>query len=119
MRITAIRTHVVGLHFRNAVFVEIETDQGITGISETVMKRRTLTVAQAIAEFGRGLVGQDPRRIEDLWEKMYRDSFWVGGPLHATPISAIDCALWDIAGKRLGEPVYSLLGGPTRDEVLL
>lgn len=117
MLITDIKTHIVNLDFRNAVFVEIHTDAGITGVAETVMKRKTLTVEQSILELKRFLVGKDPTEIEDIWEKLYRDSFWVGGPLHATAISAVDCALWDILGKSLNAPVYKLLGGPTRKSV--
>jgi galactonate dehydratase len=117
MKITDVKTQIVNLHFRNAVIVRIETDQGVTGIAETVMKRKTLAVEQSILELKRYLVGQDPTEIENHWEKMYRDSFWVGGPLHCTSISAIDCALWDILGKSCGLPVHKLLGGPTRKNV--
>ena len=102
------------LDFRNCVLVTVETDAGITGISETVMKRKTLTIEQSILQLRRYLIGKDPTEIEDHWEKMYRDSFWVGGPMHATAISAVDCALWDILAKSVGLPVYKLLGGPTR-----
>ncbi|MCU1258994.1 MAG: hypothetical protein JWO80_1879 [Bryobacterales bacterium] len=117
MRITDLRTTIVNLDFRNAVIVFIDTDAGITGISETVMKRRTLTIEQSILQLRSYLLGNDPTEIESHWEKMYRDSFWVGGPLHATAISAVDCALWDILGKSLGVPVNKLLGGPTRRSV--
>lgn len=117
MRITDIRTRIVNLGFRNAVVLFIDTDAGITGISETVMKRMTLTVEQSILQLRSYLLGVDPTEIENHWEKMYRDSFWVGGPLHATAISAVDCALWDILGKSLGVPVNKLLGGPTRRRV--
>jgi galactonate dehydratase len=119
MKITDVQTRIVNLHFRNVIFVTVETDDGITGISETVMKRKTLTVEQSIHELKRYLIGKDPTEIEDHWEKMYRDSFWVGGPLHSTAISAIDCALWDILGKACGLPVYKLLGGPTRKRILV
>ena len=105
------------LGFRNCVLVTVETDAGITGISETVMKRRTLTIEQSILQLRRYLIGKDPTDIEDHWEKMYRDSFWVGGAMHATAISAIDCALWDVLAKSVGLPVYKLLGGPTRRRV--
>jgi len=81
------------------------------------MKRRSLTIERSILQLREFLIGKDPTEIEDLWEKMYRDSFWVGGPMHATPISAVDCALWDILGKSLGVPVHKLLGGPTRRQV--
>lgn len=117
MKITDIKTQIVNLNFRNAVIVTIETDEGITGLAETVMKRRTQTIERSIQDLKQYLVGKDPTEIENHWEKMYRDSFWVGGPLHSTAISAIDCALWDILGKSCGLPVYKLLGGPTRTRV--
>jgi galactonate dehydratase len=117
MMITGLRTTIVNLDFRNSVVVSIDTDAGITGISETVLKRKTLTVEQSILQLRSYLIGKDPTEIENHWEKMYRDSFWVGGPLHATAISAVDCALWDILGKSLGVPVNKLLGGPTRQRV--
>jgi len=117
MKVTDIKTQIVNLNFRNAVIVTIETDEGITGVAETVMKRKTKTVEQSILDLKRYLVGKDPTEIETHWERMYRDSFWVGGPLHSTSISAIDCALWDILGKSCGLPVYKLLGGPTRTKI--
>lgn len=117
MKITDIKTQIVNLNFRNAVIVRVETDEGITGLAETVMKRKTQTVERSILDLKRYLVGKDPTEIENHWERMYRDSFWVGGPLHSTAISAVDCALWDILGKFSGLPVYKLLGGPTRTQV--
>jgi galactonate dehydratase len=117
MKVTDIKTQIVNLNFRNAVIVKVETDDGVTGLAETVMKRKTRTVEQSILDLKRYLVGKDPTEIEYHWERMYRDSFWVGGPLHCTAISAIDCALWDILGKVSGLPVYKLLGGPTRKQV--
>lgn len=117
MTVTDVITRIVNLDFRNAVVVKVETDKGITGVSETTMKRKTLSIEQSILELKRYLVGKDPTEIENHWEKMYRDSFWVGGPMHSTAISAIDCALWDILGKSCGLPVHKLLGGPTRTQV--
>lgn len=117
MKVTDIKTQIVNLNFRNAVIVKIETDEGITGLAEAVMKRRTLTIERSILDLKQYLIGKDPTEIENHWEKMYRDSFWVGGPLHSTAISAVDCALWDILGKSCGMPVYKLLGGPTRTKV--
>lgn len=117
MRITKLETRLIGLGFRNCIVVEIHTDEGIVGYGETVLKRRSKTVEQNIQELGRYLVGQDPARIEDHHEKMYRDSFWVGGPLHGSAISAVDVALWDVKGKSLGVPIYELLGGPTRERI--
>jgi galactonate dehydratase len=114
MRITDLRTKIVHLDFRNCILVAIDTDAGITGIAETVMKRKSLTIERSILQLRSYLLGKDPTEIEDHWEKMYRDSFWVGGPMHATAISAVDCALWDILGKSLGVPIHKLHGGPTR-----
>lgn len=117
MKIQHLRTAIVPLGFRNAIFTRIETDTGLHGCSEVVLKRASGTVAAHLADLAPGLIGQDPRGIEHLSETLYRDSFWVGGPLHATALSAIDVALWDLKGKALGAPVYELLGGPTRARV--
>jgi len=116
-KVTDIKTHVVRLTFCNTVIVQVETDEGITGVAEALMKRKSRTIEQSILELKRYLVGKDPTEIETHWERMYRDSFWVGGPMHCTSISAVDCALWDILGKATGLPVYKLLGGPTRRQV--
>lgn len=117
MKIVEVKVRLVGLGYRNCIVVELHTDEGIVGLGETVLKRRSKTIAQNLVELSRYLVGADPMRIEDHQEKMYRDSFWVGGPMHATAISAVDAALWDIQGKALGVPVWRLLGGPTRDVI--
>ncbi len=119
MKITAVRARVMPIGFRNGIYTFIETDEGITGISEVVLRRKSKTVATHIQELGRFLVGRDPTCLEDNFEKMYRDSFWVGGPLHATALSAVDIAMWDILGKSLSVPVYRLLGGPCRKEILV
>ncbi len=117
MRIQRIDTWLAHMGTYNAVFTEIETSDGILGQSETSMKRRPKTVKAYIDELAGTLIGQDPRRIENIVEKLYRDSFWVGGALHSTGISAVECALWDIVGKELSVPVCRLFGGPTRDRV--
>ena len=65
------------------------------------------------------LIGQDPRRIEHLWQIMHRQYFWRGGITNMTAMSGIDQALWDIKGKELGKPVCELLGGPVRDTLRL
>jgi len=119
MKITAIRTKIIQEGFRNGLFTFIDTDEGITGVSEVMMRRKNKTVETHIGELARFLVGRDPTCVEDNFEKMYRDSFWVGGTLHATALSAVDIAMWDIRGKVLNAPVYRLLGGPCRDEILV
>lgn len=117
MKITALRTILAALGAKNCIFVLIETDEGITGLGETVLKRRSKMIEQGIQALGRYLIGKDPTCIEDHWEKMYRDSFWVGGAMATTPLSAVEIALWDILGQSLGVPIYKLLGGPTRSRV--
>jgi galactonate dehydratase len=117
MKVTDIKAKVVRLNICNTVIVQVETDEGITGVAEALMKRKSQTIAQSILELKSYLVGKDPTEIETHWERMYRDSFWVGGPMHCTSISAVDCALWDILGKATGLPVHKLLGGPTRRQV--
>src|SRR5215216_6176353 len=117
MKIVAIRTAIVPLGFRNSIFTKIETDSEAAGVSEVVLKRASGTVVAHVADLAPCLIGRDPRRIEDLAETLYRDSFWVGGPLHATALSAIDVALWDLKARALGVAVHELFGGPTRDHV--
>lgn len=117
MKITDLRTVITAVGAKNSIFVLIDTDAGITGIAETVYKRKSKTVEAGILELKRYLLGKDPTRIEEHFEKMYRDSFFVGGPLHTTSISAVEIALWDILGKSLNAPIYKLLGGPIRDRI--
>jgi galactonate dehydratase len=117
VRITRIEPHLVHLGRYNAVYVEIETDTGLIGIGETVLKRRDRTVVANVREIADYLLGRDPLPIEDHFEKLYRDSFWVGGPLHAAGRSAIDIALWDIKGQHYGAPIFELLGGRSRADI--
>ena len=65
------------------------------------------------------LIGKDPRRVVHHWQAMYRHAFYRGGPIMTSALSGVDQALWDLAGKSLGVPVYQLLGGPTRDRIRL
>jgi galactonate dehydratase len=119
LRIERVLADLVDFGRANVLFVRIETSDGITGVGETLLKRHDLTIRQSVIEVGETLVGRDPRAIEDIGEKLYRDSFWVGGPLHAAARSAIDIALWDVKGQHYGLPVYELLGGRSRDELAL
>lgn len=118
MRITSIKTLVVNAEMRNWVFVKIETDQpGLYGWGEGSLEWKTRSVVGAVEDFEPMLIGEDPRRIEHLYQKMYRQSFWRLGVIGMSAISAIELALWDIKGKHLGVPVYELLGGRVRDRV--
>ena len=117
MRIRNVRVDVVSMGRANAVYVRIETDNDLVGVGETVLKRRDWSVEANIREIGEYLVGKDPLAIEDHFEKLYRDTFWVGGPLHAAGRSAVDIALWDLKGQYYNAPIYQMLGGPTRSEI--
>jgi galactonate dehydratase len=116
MKITRISTIVVNARMRNWVFVKVETDvPGLYGWGEATLEWKTKGVVGAIEDLSALLIGQDPRRVEHLWQVMHRQYFWRGGTTNFTALSGIDQALWDIKGKELGRPVCELLGGPVRD----
>ncbi len=118
MKITAIKTCTVNAQMRNWVFVKVETDvAGLYGWGEASLEWKTRAVAGAVEDFAPMLIGQDPTRIEFLYQMMYRQSFWRVGVIGLSAISGIEQALWDILGKSLGKPVYQLLGGAVRDKV--
>jgi galactonate dehydratase len=106
---------------RNWVFVKVVTDQpGLWGWGEATLEWHTRAVVGAIADVAELLVGEDPTRIEYLWQMMYRQHFWHGnGIVRGTAISGIDLALWDILGKVHRVPCHKLWGGPVRDYVRL
>ncbi len=114
MKITKLTTYRVPPRW---MFLKIETDEGIVGWGETVVEGRAKTVEAAVHELSDYLVGQDPRRINDLWQVMYRGGFYRGGPILMSAIAGIDQALWDILGQSMGVPVYQLLGGRVRDRM--
>ncbi|SEN79364.1 galactonate dehydratase [Paenibacillus sp. OV219] len=99
------------------LFLKIETDEGIVGWGEPIVEGRALTVATAIEELKRYLIGEDPLRIEHHWQVMYRGTFYRGGPVLVSAISGIEQALWDIKGKFYNLPVYEMLGGRVRDKI--
>jgi len=114
MKITSLTTYRVAPRW---MFLKIETDEGITGWGEPVLEGRARTVETAVREFGETLIGRDPRRINDLWQTMYRSHFYRGGAILMSAIAGIDQALWDIKGKALGVPVHELLGGRVRERM--
>jgi galactonate dehydratase len=114
MKISRLTTYTVPPRW---LFLKIETDEGITGWGEPVVEGRAATVAAAVDELSDYLIGQDPRKIEDHWQVMYRAGFYRGGPILMSAIAGIDQALWDIAGKSHGVPVADLVGGPVRDRI--
>ncbi len=106
---------------RNWVFVKVLTDQpGLWGWGEATLEWHTRAVVGAVEDLASLLIGEDPTRIEHLWQMMYRQHFWHGnGIVRGTAISGIDIALWDILGKHLGVPCHKLWGGPVRNHVRL
>ena len=114
MKITKITTYRLPPRW---MFLKIETDEGVVGWGEPVIEGRARTVEAAVHELGDYLIGQDPSRINDLWQVMYRAGFYRGGPILMSAIAGIDQALWDIKGKAYNAPVYELLGGACRDKL--
>jgi galactonate dehydratase len=118
MKVTNISHLVVNAEMRNWVFCKIETDQpGLFGWGEGSLEWKTRAVVGVIEDLAPMVIGEDPRRIEHIYQKLYRQSFWRLGVIGMSGISAIEQALWDIKGKLLGVPVYELLGGQVRDKV--
>lgn len=119
MKITEVRV-IVTCPTRNYVIVKILTDEpGLYGVGDATLNGRELAVASLLQEhIAPLLIGRDPDEIEDIWQMLFRGSYWRGGPIQMTAIAGIDIALWDIKGKRAGLPVYSLLGGKTRKGAL-
>ncbi|MBI2939646.1 MAG: galactonate dehydratase [Chloroflexi bacterium] len=111
MRITAVETIPVDRY----LFVKVHTNAGITGLGESGTWGYLEASEKVVEKFGRYLVGQNPLRIEHHWQYLYRSSHFRGAAIMGA-LSAIDIALWDIAGKHFGVPVYQLLGGKCRDK---
>ncbi len=111
VKITAIETIAVDRY----LFVQVHTDAGITGLGESGAWGFLEASAAVVETFKRYLIGQDPLRIEHHWQYLYRWTHFRGAAIMGA-LSAIDIALWDIAGKHLGVPCYQLLGGKTRDK---
>src|SRR6478735_1381584 len=125
MKITSVRPWLIksgASYWGEFLFVEVSTDEGITGWSEitttTEIANRALTAM--LRQINTMMVGEDPAHIERLWHKLFRSFTYMGSRGAAVEcVSAIDIALWDIRGKVLGKPIYELLGGPVRDEIAL
>lgn len=114
MKITKVNTYLVRPRWG---FVEIETDEGITGWGEAVLEGHAGTVLRCVEEMKDYLLQADPSRIEDIWTTLYRAGFYRGGGIMMSAISGIDQALWDIKGKLFQAPVYELMGGACRDKM--
>lgn len=119
MKITKIKT-ILTCPGQNYLFVKIYTDSPtIYGIGDGSLNGREKAVADLIDEYLAPMLnGMDPDNIEEIWQLIYRGSYWRGGNIMMSALCAIDMALWDIKGKRAGLPLYSLLGGKVRNKVL-
>src|ERR1700759_2835980 len=105
---------------RNFVTMKIETNEGIYGLGDGTLNGRELAVVSYLTEHVIPcIIGRDPFQTEDIWQYLYRGAYWRRGPVTMTAIAAVDVALWDIKGKALNTPVYNLLGGKSREGVLV
>lgn len=119
MRITDAKV-IVCSPGRNFVTLKITTEDGIYGLGDATVNGRELAVASYLADHVVPLlIGRDARRIEDIWQYFYKGAYWRRGPVTMCAIAAVDTALWDIKGKALNVPVYQLLGGASRESVLV
>jgi galactonate dehydratase len=114
MKITSVDTFLVPPRW---LFCRVRTDSGLAGWGEPVIEGRADTVRTAVHELAELLVGEDPLRVEDHWQRLSKAAFYRGGAILSSAVAGLDQALWDIAGKALGAPVHVLLGGPVRDRV--
>ncbi|HLZ06991.1 MAG TPA: hypothetical protein VKT80_00230, partial [Chloroflexota bacterium] len=127
VKITDLKVYVIDRHGRRSpeeawTFVQLGTDEGITGFGEATNYpgNGSLIVADALRRSAEFIVGEDPADINRLWHKLYRKFTYLGPRgLPTAMLSGIDIALWDILGKAVGRPIYALLGGKIRDEVRL
>src|ERR1700675_2700525 len=105
---------------RNFVTLKISTEDGIYGLGDATLNGRELAVASYLSDHVIPLlIGRDARRIEDIWQYLYKGAYWRRGPVTMSAIAAVDTALWDIKGKTLNVPVYQLLGGASPAAVLV
>ena len=119
MKITGARV-IVTCPGRNFVTLKILTDEGVYGLGDATLNGRELAVAAYLTEHVIPcLLNRDPHRIEDIWQSLYRGAYWRRGPVTMSAIAAVDTALWDIKGKCAGLPLYQLLGGASREGVMV
>ena len=125
MKITRIEPVVVGaptpgvglLSSRNYIFIKVHTDEGLSGLGEATLESHDHAVLGALKDIEGLVLGQDPRRIEFLTQRMVKQLFWKGGVIKGSAIAGVEMALWDILGKSLGVPVHQLFGGACRDKI--
>lgn len=119
MKITDAKV-IVSSPGRNFVTLKIMTDEGVYGIGDGTLNGREKSVVSYLEDYViPALIGRDPHRIEDIWQYMYRGAYWRRGPVGMTAIAAVDTALWDIKAKIANMPLYQLLGGRSRDRIMV
>ncbi|KZT25655.1 enolase C-terminal domain-like protein [Neolentinus lepideus HHB14362 ss-1] len=99
------------------VFIRVETADGLVGWGEATLEGHTEAIEGAFLDLKETFTGKDADQIQDIWQHAYRARFYRGGPVLMSALSGLDIALWDIKGKKLGVPVYQLLGGKVRDRI--
>lgn len=105
---------------RNFVTLKIVTDEGVYGIGDATLNGRELAVESYLTDHVIPcLIGRDPHQIEDIWQYLYKGAYWRRGPVTMSAIAAVDMALWDIKAKAANMPLYQLLGGKSRDGVMV
>lgn len=119
MKITDARV-IVTCPGRNFVTLKLTTEDGLTGLGDATLNGRELAVASYLDDHVvPGLIGRDARRIEDTWQYFYKGAYWRRGPVTMSAIAAVDTALWDIKAKAANMPLYQLLGGASREAVMV
>lgn len=119
MKITNAKV-IVSSPGRNFVTLKIMTDEGVYGIGDGTLNGREKSVVSYLEDYViPSLIGRDPHRIEDIWQYLYRGAYWRRGPVGMTAIAAVDTALWDIKAKVANMPLYQLLGGRSRDRIMV
>src|SRR5271156_4179788 len=117
--ITAARV-IVTCPGRNFVTLKVETAEGVHGVGDATLNGRELAVVSYLTDHVIPcLIGRDAHQIEDIWQFLYRGAYWRRGPVTMSAIAAVDVALWDIKAKVAGLPLYQLLGGASREGVLV
>ncbi len=119
MRITDAKV-IVTCPGRNFVTLKLTTEDGLTGLGDATLNGRELSVAGYLSDhLVPLLIGRDARRVEDTWQYLYKGAYWRRGPVTMAAIAAVDTALWDIKAKAADMPLYELLGGASREAVLV
>ncbi len=105
---------------RNFATLKIYTDQGVYGLGDATLNGREKVVVSCLEDYCiPAIIGKDPQNTEDIWHYLYRGAYWKGGAVFMTAVSAVDMALWDIKSKILNTPLYNLIGGKSREKVLV